>query len=419
MKLLTKTSLNFLTISLFIFMSGTIIFYYLLRQQVDQNINIELGKRKSSITSKLESVHSSAQLPPTQDEKITIVPIENNSRPAVSYSDTLIFDQDLKKYMAYRQMNFVAQVNNQDYLVTIYKSLSETDNLIVRILFLLTAIVVLLISSLLILNRHTSLKAWKVFYDTIEKINAYDINTNSSLLLEESDIKEFDDLNQVLNKMTDRINKNYLSLKEYTENAAHELQTPLAVINSKMELLLQSDNLSDKQLKAVADAFEATTKLSRYNKTLLLLAKIENRQFPEIKELNAASIIDEQLDVFEDLISARQIKVQSSIANNIVLKMNSQLAEILFSNLLKNAIRHNVKGGEIHIFSSDKSITVANSGNKNELDDTKLFQRFQKLGNSAESLGLGLAIVQKICEVSGFQVDYDFQDNKHQFSIRF
>ncbi len=419
MKLLTKTSLNFLTISLFIFLIGTITFYYLLRQQVDQNINLELEKRKVSIISKLQSVHSSSQIPPTQDEKIIINPIQNKETPKVSYSDTIIFNQEMNKYIAYRQMDFVTTVNNQDFVVTIYKSLSETDNLIVRILILLTGMVVVFITTLLILNRHTSQKAWKVFYDTIHKINTYNINSHGQFQFNESDIKEFNDLNRVLEEMTERINKNYISLKEYTENAAHELQTPLAIINSKMELLLQSDNLDEKQVKTVAEAFEAASKLARINKTLLLLAKIENRQFPEIKEVIPLDIIKIQLELLEDLISAKQITVKQLPKESYRVEMNPYLAETLLSNLLKNAIRHNVQGGNIEFMAGENFIQISNSGAEEAMDEKKLFQRFHKSEKVTESLGLGLAIVQKICEASGFQVSYKFEEGKHHFRVEF
>jgi len=418
MKLLTKISLNFLSISLFIFLIGIIVFYFVLRQQVDENINLELQKRKTSILTQMQSANDSSVISSGIDQKVIVTPLRNFDSPDVSYSDTIIFDTTLQRHVAYRQLQFVTEVNKQQFSVKIHKSLAETDNLIVRVLLLITFLVVALILGLLILNRHTSQKAWQAFYSTIKKVKNYDLNSHEQFLLDESDIKEFNDLNTVLISMTDRIKDDYYNLKEYTENASHELQTPLAVITSKMELLLQSENINEKELKTVADAYEACSKLSRLNSTLLLLSKIGNRQFPEVEEIDLKEITDTQLQDLEEVIKNKGITIHNQ-KNTQVVKMNRYLAEILISNLIKNAIRHNTKGGSISFSFSEEKMVVANSGQKIEGDTNKLFNRFYRSSTSAKSVGLGLSIVQKICEVSGFNVSYLFDNNTHHFSIQF
>ena len=419
MKLLTKTSLNYLSVTLFVFLFGTVAFYYLLRYQVNQNINIELEKRKSSILNQLLSAHASVYTPPNQNEKVVITPLKNINAPQLNFQDTIFFVHKENKFVPFRQLGFVANFNNNDFYVQIYKSLEETDNLIIRVFMIMTFVVFLIIISLLIMVRHTSLKAWNVFYDTIGKVNNYDINSHNEFLLEQSEVKEFDDLNHGLIKMTNRINKDFLNMKEYTENASHEIQTPLAIINAKMEVLLQSDNLDEKQLKAVADAYEASNRLSKLNKTLLLLAKIENRQFPESTNVDPVALINNQLDNLEDLIESKEIHVEKHFENTVILKMNPYLADVLLSNLIRNAIRHNLKGGELIINCNQKSIKVSNSGNELKVDKETIFERFHKQSSSPESLGLGLSIVQKICEVYDFGVSYTYENNMHHFIIDF
>ena len=417
MKLLTKTSLNYLSVTLFVFMFGTLVFYYLLRSQVNQNINIELEKRKNSIISQLLSVHSSGLTPSNQNEKIVITPLKEIKNPQLNFCDTIFYTKNGKKYIPFRQLGFITNFNNSNYYIQIYKSLEETDNLIIRIFFIMVILVFMIIITLLIIVRHTSLRAWNVFYDTIKNINNYDINSHNEFSLKKSEVKEFDDLNRVLIAMTERINRDYSNMKEYTENASHELQTPLAIINSKMELLLQSDNLDEKQLKAVMDAYEATNRLSKMNKTLLLLAKIENRQFPESKLISPQKLINYQLENLEDLIESKKIKVVKHFDEDIVIEMNPYLAEILLSNLIKNAIRHNLNGGELIIQISHNLICISNSGNELKADKRSIFDRFHKQSFSPESLGLGLAIVQKICEVYDFKIRYVYKNMQHQFCV--
>ena len=418
MKLLTKISLNFLSISLFIFLVGLIAFYFLLRQQVTQNINVELQKRQTNILNELNSAHSATTTPTDFEKKVEITPIPAKQNPVEGYSDTLIVNEKKGTYTAYRQLQFVSEINGQKFLIKIFKSHAETDNLIVRIILSMTLLVVALILGLLILNRHISQKTLKSFYDTINKIKKYDLNTHEDFQLKETDVKEFDDLNKVLIAMTERIKNDYYNLKEYTENASHELQTPIAVIISKMELLLQSDCMQEKELKTISDAYEASTKLSRLTNTLLLLSKIGNRQFPEVKKVDLTQIIDTQLSFLEDVIESKKISVNSPNKPYFV-EMNPYLADILISNLLKNAIRHNHNNGTISITANEKQFTIANSGERIQGTSDDIFKRFYKSSTSDSSVGLGLAIVQKICEVSGFKAVYSYANNLHNFSIIF
>lgn len=419
MKLLTKTNLNFLSISLFIFLIGIIAFYYMLRKQVDQNVNHELEKRKLSIIDQLESVHSTGRPPENLNEKIIINPIDKNQQITIGYSDTLIIVKSKNKYVPFRKLSFRAVINNQDYYVQVFKSLEETDMLIVRIFLIMTIVVIVIIITLYIMNRYTSLQAWKGFYDTIEKISVYNVNTHDEFSLNKADVKEFDELNNVLLLMTERIRNDYINLKEYTENASHEIQTPLAIINSKMELLLQSGNLSEKEYKAVADAFGASNRLSRLNKTLILLTKIENRQFPDSEKIIPGGIVNLQLENLDDLILNKSLKLDKDLDENLNIEMNPYLAEVLFLNLIKNAIRHNIDGGKINILLTNNSFQISNSGNELKFDQNKLFQRFYKSSDSPESTGLGLAIVQKICDLYNFKITYKYGDNLHIFNIEF
>ena len=417
MKLLTKTSLNYLSVTLFVFMFAIIAFYYLLRYHVNQNINIELEKRKNSIVNQLIQAHNSIEVPPNYNERILIQPLKEICKPRLNFFDTIIFEQNEKKYIPYRQLGFVANFNNNSFYIQIYKSLEETDNLTIRVFLIMTSLIIIIIIALLITLRHTSLKAWSVFYDTLKKISTYNINSHNNFTLQTSEVKEFEELNRVLKIMTERIEKDFRNIKEYTENASHEIQTPLAIINSKMELLLQSENLSEKQLKALVDAYEATNRLSKLNQTLLLLAKIENRQFPESKQIYPEVIIKKILDNLEDLIVSKNIHTTLEIVNNISLRMNPYLAEILFSNLIKNALRHNITGGELNIELKSDKFLISNSGEEIKIDKELLFERFNKHSSSPESMGLGLSIVRKICELYNFNIEYFYMDKKHFFEI--
>ena len=418
MRLLTKTTLNLLSISLFIYLFGVIGFYYSLRVQVDSNVNKEMEKRKMSLINQMEAAHSSEAQPLSRNEMVLVTPVEK-ALSSDRYNDTLIYSKEEQKYQVFRQLGFSQKVNEQVYYIRIFKSLEETDNLIIRIVITMTVLVVLLIISLLVVNRYSSRLVWKVFYETVDKINNYDLNSHEDFTLQDSDVKEFSDLNRVLKTMTERIKNDYINLKEYTENASHEIQTPLAIINSKLELLLQSGDMNEKQYKALADAYEASIRLSKYNSTLILLAKIENKQFPESKKVSPETIFSNLLENVEDLIKAKKIEIIKKISPEVTLYMNPYLAEMLIVNLVKNAIRHNVKGGKLVIELEEGFMRISNSGSDHPLDMDILFKRFYKSSSSPESLGLGLAIVQKICAMYGFTISYEYKEELHCMKVGF
>lgn len=418
MRLLTKITLNLLSISVFVFLFGMVVFYFSLRQEVDHNINLELDKRKTSITKELDAAHSSINKPVSPGDRVLITPLKE-PRPMMNFSDTLLYNQDDQRYSLYRQLGFVKTINNQSYYIQIFKPLEETDRLIVRIILMMNLLMFTIIIALLIANRYSSRKGWKVFYNTIDKINNYDINSHEPFSLEQSDVKEFADLNRVLRTMTERISADYVNLKEYIENASHEIQTPLAIINSKMELLLQCDDMTEKQYRMVADAYDASNRLSRLDKTLILLAKIENRQFPGSQPVDPSEIINHQLENLEDLIHSKKINVIRHLDDKVTIDMNPYLAEILLVNLIKNAVRHNITGGDLIIELSKSKLIIANSGPSLKMDAEMVFKRFYKSSSSPESLGLGLAIVQKICDMYGFKVEYSYPNEMHTMMVDF
>ena len=183
--------------------------------------------------------------------------------------------------------------------------------------------------------------------------------------------------------------------------------------------MLQSGEMNEKQYKALAGAHEATIRLSKYNSTLILLAKIENKQFPETKKVNPEAIFLALLENLDDLIRAKKIEVVRQIVPDVTLQMNPYLAEMLIVNLVKNAVRHNVKGGKLIVEVKENYLQISNTGPEQPLDKNLLFKRFYKSSSSPESLGLGLSIVQKICALYGFEVSYQMNEGLHCLKVSF
>ena len=241
---------------------------------------------------------------------------------------------------------------------------------------------------------------------------------DAGITFDNTEITEFKTLNTVLDSMTKKMSADYMSLKEFTENASHELQTPLAVMQSKIELLIQSENLTPDQLSNISAVYESVNKLSKLNQALLLLTKIENRQYAETAEIALNTLVQQKLELFKEWLEYRKLFVEIDL-HPLDIWANPILADILITNLLSNAIKHNLDNGKLHIELHDKHLLIMNSGVPVTGDTTDFLSRFKKANQASDSLGLGLAIVKEICAMYGYTIEYTYEDNVHCVSIFF
>jgi signal transduction histidine kinase len=229
--------------------------------------------------------------------------------------------------------------------------------------------------------------------------------------------EEFGQMIDILKQTTQKAQLEYLSLKTFSENASHEIQTPIAIIQSKLDVLIQDEQLTEKQSTTLQAIYAAIQRLTRLNSSLLLLAKIENKQYETVQTVDLKAKLKERLADFAELWQAQQIQVTSSLKESS-LSMNSELADILINNLLSNATRHNYEQGSIHLTLTNNSLTVFNTSKGGALDQTKLFSRFYKPSQTKDDNGLGLSIISQICVASGLDVLYRYGDGWHSFTLQ-
>lgn len=252
----------------------------------------------------------------------------------------------------------------------------------------------------------------------MKAIHRFDLKQKNKLQLPETSTTEFKELNVFLRKMTDKAMEDYAAVKEFSENASHELQTPLAVIRSKIELLSET-NIDGIQAALIGDMQNAIEKLSHINRSLILLTKLENQEFKVSESIKFCRVVKDVIATYEDWITMREIKLNSDLDKNIPLNIHPALAEMLISNLLSNAIRHNRDGGQIEMVLTRQHLCISNTGIPPQIPTGELFQRFKKSNQSNDSIGLGLAIVKQICEVNGYEVEYNYTDGWHSIEVYF
>lgn len=307
-------------------------------------------------------------------------------------------------------------LNGEPYLLTIETNFEETDETLTEIAFVTFLFFLILILGFVFINRKISSKTWQPFRQTLSALKSFEISKEKSIQLPDTDIHEFQELNHSLHHLIENSVDAYLQQKAFTENASHELQTPIALLKSKMDILLQQRNLSP-EISELLNQIEAPlSRLSRINKNLLLLAKVENHQFIEQGQIDLKEYLENIVVLFEDYFNEKQLQIFNSLEEPVFVTANSFLAETLLHNLLSNAIRHTSKGGQINIDATEKSIIISNSGNES-LDQTKIFQRFSNSSREKVGSGLGLAIIREIATIYGWQVIYSFECGRHEFTV--
>jgi len=418
MKLLAKYNRVNIAATILVLLVGGLCYYFILRfvliHQLDKDLKVEEQEVKDYVQ-RNNSLPNAANY---KDQKIVFEPGEpGNIKRKISSIN--LYDTAEDEQQQGRQLIFGISSAGKNYKVTITKSQQETEDLVKLIVMLTLAIVVLLLMVLFIINRFVLNKLWLPFNNTLQQLKQFNLSNKTAINLKDTNISEFIELNAAVTAMSNSVLKDYDALKSFTENASHEIQTPLAVIKSKLELLMQAENFSETQMHYIQNIQEEISRLSKLNQSLLLLTKIDNQQFKDTEKVDIANIITKHLNNYEELITAKEIALTKNISEGNFVVMNKVMAEILVSNLITNAIKHNVERGSITIELNKDQLTVSNSGPVLATNPKELFERFKKDKVNSESLGLGLSIVKKICEQYHFKVDYNYTNGLHTVSLSF
>ena len=246
-------------------------------------------------------------------------------------------------------------------------------------------------------------------------MRGFRLTDHAPLHLSPAPVEEFRELNATLETFAGQVQQDYRAVKQFTENASHELQTPLAVIESKVEMLLQDETLSETQAQQINIIGQSTRRMARLNQSLLLLSKIENNQFSARKPVALKPLLEKKLAWLEDFIAEKRLAVEASLIEK-TLQINPFLAETLVTNLLTNAVRHNIEGGFVRVSLGEKRLVVENPAAPPEGPVANLTARFARGNSRSDGAGLGPAMVSEICEQQGFALEMKFEQGV--FSVR-
>lgn len=318
----------------------------------------------------------------------------------------------------YRVLRTVVKLGGQDHYLFIRESMVPGTTLIGVITIVQTSLLVLLAASLVLINRNLSLRIWSPFYVILERLRKYQIDRDKAPDLPPMPTEELREMSEVITQLIGKSHEAFQSQKEFTENASHELQTPLAICRTKLELLAQTRELTQEQAELVEALLDTTDRINRLNKNLLLLSKIENRQFIEKEQINLQKVVPKVIGAFAQYLEGQQLRFESTFRGPGLVTGNPILVEALIGNLISNAMRHSPRGGEIGVLQDGNHLVIQNSGDEMS-NPEKLFDRFHRGSRTSSGSGLGLSIAKRIAEVSGYQLSYKYHEGQHFFTVVF
>ena len=414
MKLLNKISLYYIVNTAILFIVGLFAIYFSVDWIIADSSDGQLRDTAKEVTLKLTR-GIREEYPPL----IEIKKLSNGEYFKSAFKDTTVYLESEKEDEAYRQLTVYRKINDNNYRITLRTSLIEKEDLFSTILVILAIILALLFVILSLINRYSARKIFKPFYDNLRQLERFSLNKNDSIALSDSNIVEFNELKIALTKLAEKALKEYRILKEFSENLSHELQTPVAIIKAKIELLLQKD-FTDSELPAnLQSIMNNADKLDKLNRTLILLTKLDTADLFPTQNILLNEKIEQTLDNFSDAIQTKEITLRTSLGSKFEVEFNENLLDILLNNLISNSIRHNFPKGDLYIEMNDAVMIIKNNGKEPMQNPENYFKRFTSGEKSQNSLGLGLAIVKKICDMYGMGITYRFINGLHTLELNF
>ena len=340
-------------------------------------------------------------------------------KESICYRDSMVYiDEKNESEPARILTTLFKDKDERFYELSVYTPSIEKRDLKESIFYLLIGLFVILFVIILLINIWVFHRSMKPFYQLLEWLEHYRLGKNNEKLSIETHTTEFRKLNEAVSRYVAHSEEVFEKQKQFIGNASHELQTPLAICQNRLEMLLEDETLGEQQMSEIMKTYQTLEYLSKLNKSLLLLSKIDNHQFPEEKEVCLNEVLHRYMDDYQEVYAYRDITLRVKEEGELYWNMNETLAVVLITNLLKNAFVHNINKGSIRIVVSSSGIRFGNTASGSALDASRVFDRFYQGSKKKEgSTGLGLAIVDAVCRHSSLKIRYRFEEDMHWFEV--
>lgn len=408
--LIKKTSKAFLLTGFVLTILSSIALYFYTKNLLQNEVEEELYSTEARVEAVLNLNRQLFSLPPVIEVKSV-----QNLLPKV-LKDTIIYDPSQDEMELFRELSTYKELNNEYYHITVRTLVVESEDILMAIVLSNITIFVIAFVFLFYFNTTRNLRLWKPFFDNLEQMKTFSLTTKDPITLSDSEVIEFSELKDQIMLFTNKVRDDYESLKQFTEDVSHEMQTPLAIIQAKIDNIINEHEINDKQFEQVTSIQKDIQRLKQLNKRITTLTKIDNNQFTNIETIDLTDLIDEKIESFKEL---QFVNLVHNSKKKLFVSMDVYLADMLINNLLSNAIKHSKNKEEITLVTMDNRLVISNFGEEALVHPENLFLRFYRESRANQSTGLGLAIVKKICDLYGFKISYQFEVDHHVFSIDF
>ena len=340
------------------------------------------------------------------------------TRDRIRYQDTMVYIVEKKETEPARILTTIFRNDaGQYYELSVSTPTIEKQDLRESIFYLLIGLFVILLVTILIINIWVFYRSMKPFYVLLHWLGDYRLGQTHKPLYNPTHTSEFQKLNDTVVRFAQHSEEVFQQQKQFIGNASHEIQTPLAVCRNRLEMLMEDETLTEQQLGEIIKTYETLEYVSKLNKSLLLLSKIDNHQYSETSKVCLNDILQSLIPDFEEVYAFKEVSLRLEENARLCADMNEVLATVLMTNLLKNAFVHNVEDGSIRITINKESICFSNTGTLVALDEKRVFERFYQGNKKEGSTGLGLAIANAVCRQFKLELKYVFKDGMHQFWV--
>jgi len=218
----------------------------------------------------------------------------------------------------------------------------------------------------------------------------------------------------LIEKINKPIEENFEFMKNFVNNAWHELKTPIANINIASQLILQNRKYDEELIK---DIFNESSNMIKLIDTLLEISTINN--FKNKEKIYIKQDLENIVNSFQKQINDKNLDIEKNI-EDFSIYTNKQQFHILIRNLISNAIKYNFPKGKIKIEATNNKIVISNTWKKiNNEEKEKIFNLFYRVENIGEWYGLGLALVKKIIDLNNWKIKIQSDWKFNIFTIMF
>ena len=398
------------------------LFYFTMVDEIRDEADDALEDYSAMIISRILSGEELPQGNDGSNNSFEVRAVDSNyaaTHPHLMYHDENIYIPDKREQEPARVLTSIfSDAEGQFYELMVMTPTFEKNDLFEAVLAWIVVLYVALLFIVLVVTMIIFRRSLQPLYDLLHWLDAYRPGGRPESVPNKSDVVEFRRLNVALQQAVDRSEELFERQSQFIGNASHELQTPLAIIGNRVEWLLDSPSITEEEAGELFKIQKTLSRAVRLNKTLLLLTKIDNGQFPESVEVDIVTALEEGVESYGDVYAAREVNFTHNLPAELKVTMNESLASTLISNLVKNAYVHTPQGGDAHIEIIGRTLRVSNTGSE-PLDKEHIFERFYQAARKEGSTGLGLALVAAVCRYYNLRLEYFFADGKHNFEVEF